>query len=1026
TQVTGANVHILAGFEGFNKNNITGKGNDNTLFNGGTNLTDLWSLDKGKNKGYGGNITFDYSQYYMSNGGNTEILTPNGNIWGKDSISYHGFDGNLTIDAGLGSVDNKFNIRWTGFSCPGSNEDMLNTQVPFLCDSVHPWRTGNVMLKGGHLTFANDMGAYGNGDAIIRTREGYIDVYDAFTIDSMQGDFYVYAGMDNLATGRNNAFGDISFRDFKYNPTQNSGNIFLGADDNIMLNYGNSNGNYAPYGSATGTPPGFPLNYDIEPEYFKPNPYYSTPWKPNLNDQISYATYDVNTDGYLWYKNPASRRWRNLHRLYRGCYVPSDCSPLAGVCKTSPNGARDLYFDFNKVGGTTTDILSGGVGIVASNYIDFFTKFTFFGGTLNTGLGAVPGTGTLHGESVSGYGLYVKSQFNGVGYNLPEERRATCVECGEKDVYPIGGVAAQSPSTPLPEMTYIGFHDDARIHTQNQKSLLEAPVIEFFGHAEIDTETDKGSRTEIKLKADSLIFHDSAIFAGNKIVLAPYTSSATERNNDMRFGVINDRGASRAYYAKYGPAIEMVDRGTPVLELGYQRCFEPLNLANESPNAYDDPWVGGDIIVTFKYGYKLPMFNTVVANHARISFITDSLDGITGGEYINTFIRTDLLRIRNYVEFYTDPTQPQNRSGKFVLATVQQMDDQMNDPGIYMRHLHMEPGSELSVPGEDSILVIPTTVVGGYGEIHENIRVKADGIVAPGFASLMEGDCQTWYNQGKLTVHNLIMEEGAQLRISISSRNDYPNPVQTDTIKVKDSVFFFGEIGLDVLPEVASLPKGCYLFFEYLDTLGVSKDYVKNLKLNTIQYGDKFFALDFSEVGKVYLCVTEYPVPTIQRWIDIPEVETVFTEPNAGRYFAGGHQDFSFKAYYTSGVPFQVKAKGYYTENVISLDGPESRVELAPSTYQYTIFQIIEPWTVFIGPELSTTANESLNGSRVWAYRNTLYINVPAEDVVSVYNVAGMLNKKLDIKPGINKMTLERGVYVVTLKDGTIHKIVIK
>jgi hypothetical protein len=647
-------------------------------------------------------------------------------------------------------------------------------------------------------------------------------------------------------------------------------------------------------------------------------------------------------------------------------------------------------------------------------------------------MGAVPGTGTLHGESVSGYGLYIKSQFNGTGANMPEKRRMTCEGCGESESFPMGGASSRA----IPEMTYIGFHDDARIHTHQQKSLLEAPVTEFFGHAEMDTETNRGSRTGIAVKTDSLIFHDSVIFAGSAIDLKPFTTDASQRANDMRYGVINDGGSNRANYSFYGPAIEMPNRNLPVLELGYQRCNEPPKSPNSAPNARSvsgkerTPTVGGDVIVSFRYGYAMPMFNTVVANHARISFITDSFDHVQGGEYIDAFIRTDLLRIRNAVEFYTDPAAPGERSGKFGMATPAQMDDRMVDPGMYTRHLHLEPGSELSLPGDDALTVIPTTVVGGYGEIHENVTVKANGILAPGFASLMEGDCQTPYVQGKLTVHNLQMEKDAVLRISVGNRNcsvtpDGPvNCTQTDTVVVQDTVFLTdGRVPVVILPETEAIDPGCYLIMIYGDSAGVSQEYVKNLVLQEKRYGEYFFALYFGEPGKVYLCVTTYPVPEVQRWIDLPEVTGVTTVPGAGRSHAFGHQDFTFTAGY-SGSPLKVRATGYYSGEIRDLDYTARLLE--DGTYVYTIRQITEPWTVQIGPDPSTVANEGLPGQRIWTYRNTLYIRIDRDETVSIYNMTGVLFRKTDIPPGTNRFTLERGVYAVTLKDGPVHKIIIR
>ena len=78
----GANVIIRAGYAGFENNKITGKVNKNLFAN--------HPNDKGK--GYGGNITFDFMKVNMAqgdhkNGGYMEISTPNGNIWGKDSVN---------------------------------------------------------------------------------------------------------------------------------------------------------------------------------------------------------------------------------------------------------------------------------------------------------------------------------------------------------------------------------------------------------------------------------------------------------------------------------------------------------------------------------------------------------------------------------------------------------------------------------------------------------------------------------------------------------------------------------------------------------------------------------------------------------------------------------------------------------------------------------------------------------------------------------------------------------------------------
>ncbi|MDR2913815.1 MAG: T9SS type A sorting domain-containing protein, partial [Tannerella sp.] len=631
-----------------------------------------------------------------------------------------------------------------------------------------------------------------------------------------------------------------------------------------------------------------------------------------------------------------------------------------------------------------------------------------------TGLHSVPGMTTLKGESVSGYGLYMKSTFDGTA---PEKRRVTCEGCGGSEH----------------EWTYIGFHDNARIHTNNQKSLLEAPVIEFFGHAELDAYTQQGTNTRLTLKADSLIFHDSAIFDGNSLELLPYTTV----DRGMQHGIVSDDDGK--FYRAYGKAITMNDRQMPVLELGYQRCYEPEQGINASPNLNSTagkestPLVGGDIIVAFKHAFSMPIFNTIVANHARISFISDSIDKVKGGEYIDACLRTDLLRIRNKVEFYTDPTQPIDRRGTLKMTSSDQMVSVI-EAGIYPKHIHTEPGSELSIPGEDSLVVIATTTVGGYGKIHENIMVKANGILAPGFASLMEVDCQSGENQGRFEIHNLKMEDHAILRISMSQQLVY-NPdtkknewtMTPDTLIVHDSIYMSEKVQLQVLSDFDAFLPGCYLFFIYDDSDDESKEYVKNLSLQTTRYGDYHLALDFSEPGRVYLCVTEYPTPVIQRYIHIHSIEGVTTNPVSDEdHFVIGHKDFTFAASYASGTPLEVMAKSVYSKSSVKLVASY----VSDGVYEYTLHQVVQPWNIYFGSNPDTEAggvgNDGIHTQRVWSHMNILYVNVEKEDVVSIYNMTGVLYKKLEIPAGLKTLTLERGIYVVTLKDGSVHKIVIK
>jgi hypothetical protein len=165
-------------------------------------------------------------------------------------------------------------------------------------------------------------------------------------------------------------------------------------------------------------------------------------------------------------------------------------------------------------------------------------------------------------------------------------------------------------------------------------------------------------------------------------------------------------------------------------------------------------------------------------------------------------------------------------------------------------------------------------------------------------------------------------------------------------------------------------------------------------------------------------------MPDIQRYVDLPAVEGVTTVPEPRRHYVKGNKNFTFTATFT-GAPLKVTATGFYSAQTIDLD--RTAKILGNNYYEYTIHQVVEPWTIYIGPDASTVSNEFVTGKqRVWAYRNTLYINAEKNDVVSVYNITGVLNREMEIPEGVSKFTLDRGAYVVTLKDGSIHKIIIQ
>ena len=100
---------------------------------------------------------------------------------------------------------------------------------------------GNIILnKGAMLNFQDD-----KGNATFRTREGDIDMRDPFDAEKMKGSLLFLAQLENIADlskigvcGCKEERNNVYLQDFKYTATGNSGSVFVGADNNIKLNYG--------------------------------------------------------------------------------------------------------------------------------------------------------------------------------------------------------------------------------------------------------------------------------------------------------------------------------------------------------------------------------------------------------------------------------------------------------------------------------------------------------------------------------------------------------------------------------------------------------------------------------------------------------------------------------------------------------------------------------------------------------------------------------------------------------------------
>jgi len=622
----------------------------------------------------------------------------------------------------------------------------------------------------------------------------------------------------------------------------------------------------------------------------------------------------------------------------------------------------------------------------------------YIGGASGIGMAPVPATtsingvtsagGSLHGENVTGYGLYIKTQGNKKNWNLNAfDLLDKCAPDCPRDIC---GDAF------LHQVARVTFHDDARILPENSKAYIGSPVLDVYGVLELNTTAGVGSKPNqlLHIQTDSLIVHDSLIIDGNRLRLSTWSN---------------------------------LYRNMPVIKLGHQRYTPPFAedpgvcapCFDHNRNPLDT------IVVKFNNDANLNRLHTLVADHTVLTFLTDSFDHIYGNPTLNAKIFADTFKIRNQVAFWSSADK--THDGFFELVSEEQMSTK-DYAGIYTRHLHMEPiapdcarskYSELW-PSFNTLNVITSSTFGGFGTIYSTVYVETEGRLAPGYASLgVKGNC---YEQkaGTLKMQNLRMDAGSEIHYSIGNAPGF-NGELADCIEV-DHLLFYGDINIYVEKRCNQryIP-GCYPIIRYKT---MEDQTLLNLKLQTRMIDGYKLYLDISEEGIVYLCVGDVTPPLVQREVILPKPPagiSIFPTPGS-HYVPWGHS-FTFTINFGTALRHEVTTDRELRGIAVGVEvlTPKS---LGNGEYEYTLPEIKEsPVYIYIGSPV--VGNESLDKATVWTSGNTLYINVNQEDIASVYSVAGTLVKRIEVPEGGINFPLERGAYVVTLKDGSVHKVII-
>ncbi|MFC2520427.1 MAG: hypothetical protein ACFNUF_01620 [Tannerella sp.] len=777
----------------------------------------------------------------------------------------------------------------------------------------------------------------------------------------MKGSLLFLAQIENIAKlsdikvcGCDEERNNVYLQDFEYKAEGNSGSVFVGADNNIKLNYG-----------------GLP-NIGT-----RQDPFLSKPVRENGK---------VYKEGFGY-----------AGATTRGCGTNYHCD-----LKADENKARDLTLDFKGNGSVT----SGGFAAVASDMIDVYKNLIYHGGT-GSGLSSVPGTGTLHGENVAGYGLYMKTQGNKKNWTdnillQAPKCPTTCAPtgCGE------GGRPATAFLHNTVRMT---FHSDARFYAENQRVHLESPVIETFGVLELNAEDGAGSNAMITIKTDSLICHDSLIRKGTGKVQLTTWSGLPKDQPIIKLGY--SRKAAPFYEYAYD------DGGTQKI------CRECVTHYKGKVYAPGETPLD-TMFVKFGPNTEWERQNVMVVDHTVISFLTDSFDHVRGGDVRHARYFVDTTKIRNQVEFWTDAKH--ERDGHLELISEEQMGSK-DYAGLYTRHLHLEPigacgrpTSELWLPGL-ALDVITTSTFGGFGIQYTDVHVENGANLNPGFTSLrLRGQC---YEQacGTLTMKDLRLDGGSELHFSVGSTKGL-NGEYSDAIDV-DRLTTYGPVNVNIeIRPCEKMQKRCYPIMYYKS---VTPNSLNNLKLNPRKVkidGEEYpLSLNVSTDGIVYVCVGDAVTPGLTHTVTMPETAGVKTTPSKGIYPLPTRTSFRFSATYSGAKPLVVRTNRKVNGQQEVLNG----VKNANGEYEYIVPSVQQEVTLTFGPDV--VANELLTaGTAVWSHGEKIYIRVERADIASIYSVAGQLVKRVDLPEGDTSIPMSRGAYVITLKDGSVHKVIVK
>ncbi|MDR2119466.1 MAG: DUF6273 domain-containing protein [Tannerella sp.] len=178
-----------------------------------------------------------------------------------------------------------------------------------------------------------------------------------------------------------------------------------------------------------------------------------------------------------------------------------------------------------------------------------------------------------------------------------------------------------------------------------------------------------------------------------------------------------------------------------------------------------------------------------------------------------------------------------------------------------------------------------------------------------------------------------------------------------------------------------------------------------------------------SFTGEPKLLTVEWGMnlPSFARAVYLPTVPDVTSSPSPGVHYAPSTGDFGFSL--KSDKPLKVTTNREF-------DGVKEHLKGTPNAdggYDYLLENVSGnvPVVVYITPA-PMEGSEVIGKQSVWTHGGRIYVDVRRAETVSVYALDGRLVKQLQVPEGLTAIPVSGGIYVVLLRGGTRHKVMVR